>query len=59
MNGLDYRLVPAISGVESTFGKHIPDNSYNAYGWANGNYSLNPGKILLVVVSETLKKRIY
>ena len=29
--GLDWRLVPAISGVESTFGKHIPGNSYNAY----------------------------
>ena len=23
-NGLDYRLVPAITGVESTFGKLIP-----------------------------------
>jgi len=31
---LDYRLLPAISGVESTFGKRIPQNSYNAYGWA-------------------------
>lgn len=36
--GIDYRLVPAITGVESTFGKHIPYKSYNAYGWANGEY---------------------
>ena len=36
--GLDWQLVPAITGVESTFGKHIPGNSYNAYGWANGAY---------------------
>ena len=35
---LDYRMVPAISGVESTFGKRIPPNSYNAYGWAGGEY---------------------
>jgi hypothetical protein len=35
---LDWRLVPAITGVESTFGKQIPFNSYNAYGWANGLY---------------------
>jgi hypothetical protein len=35
---LDWRLVVSISGVESTFGKHIPLNSYNAYGWANGGY---------------------
>lgn len=30
---LDYRLVAAISGVESTFGKQLPNNSYNAWGW--------------------------
>ncbi len=30
---LDWRLVAAISGVESTFGKEIPVNSYNAWGW--------------------------
>jgi hypothetical protein len=30
---LDWRLVAAISGVESTFGKEIPSNSYNAWGW--------------------------
>lgn len=31
--GLDWKLVAAISGVESTFGKHIPANSYNGWGW--------------------------
>lgn len=31
---LDWKLVAAIAGVESTFGKHIPSNSYNAWGWA-------------------------
>lgn len=30
---LDWKLVIAISGVESTFGKQIPGNSYNAWGW--------------------------
>ncbi|MCL5019765.1 MAG: hypothetical protein M1426_04745 [Patescibacteria group bacterium] len=30
---LDWRLVAAISGVESTFGKEIPAASYNAWGW--------------------------
>ncbi len=30
---LDWRLVVAIAGVESTFGKHIPTNSFNAWGW--------------------------
>ena len=30
---LDWRLVVSIAGVESTFGKNIPNNSYNAWGW--------------------------
>ncbi len=29
---MDWKLVPAISGVESTFGKAIP-GGYNAWGW--------------------------
>lgn len=31
---LDWRLVAAIAGTESTFGKFIPYRSYNAWGWA-------------------------
>jgi hypothetical protein len=54
-NGLDYRLVPAISGVESTFGKNIPSNSYNAYGWVNGNYDFNSWPDSIATVSSTLK----
>lgn len=30
---LDWKLVAAISGVESGFGNHIPYGSYNAWGW--------------------------
>jgi hypothetical protein len=30
---LDWKLVAAIAGVESTFGAHIPSNSYNGWGW--------------------------
>ncbi len=30
---LDWKLVAAISGTESTFGKAIPYNSYNGWGW--------------------------
>lgn len=40
--GLDWRLLPAIAGVESAFGRIIPTNSYNAWGWkgaANGDFS--------------------
>lgn len=30
---LDWKLVAAIAGTESTFGKRIPTNSYNGWGW--------------------------
>lgn len=32
-NKLDWKLVAAISGLESSFGKHIPYESYNGWGW--------------------------
>jgi len=33
---LDWRLLPAISGVESQYGIMVPTGSYNPYGWNNG-----------------------
>ena len=56
-NDLDYRLVPAISGVESTFGKRIPVGSYNAYGWANGDYTFESWEDSISHVSEVLKNK--
>lgn len=38
-NGLDWKLVAAIAGVESYFGQQIPYNSYN--GWGYGVYGNN------------------
>ena len=35
-NGLDWRILVAISGVESNFGLITPYNSYNAWGWRGG-----------------------
>lgn len=53
--GIDYRIVPAITGVESTFGKQIPKYSYNAYGWVNGNYSFKSWSDSIQIVTKTLK----
>jgi len=36
---LDWKMVAAISGVESTFGQQIPYGSYNGWGW--GIYGTN------------------
>jgi len=56
-NGLDYRLVASISGVESTFGKRIPSNSYNAYGWFKGDYNFKSWADSINVVSTTLRNK--
>ena len=34
--GVDPRLVAAISGAESSFGKHVPGGTHNAWGWGPG-----------------------
>ena len=36
-HGVDWRLLPAISGLESSFGKHLMPESHNAYGWGGGH----------------------
>jgi len=56
---LDWRLVPAIAGVESTFGKHIPVNSYNAYGWAGGKYMFKSWEHSIEVVTKALREKYY
>jgi len=56
-NGIDWRLVPAITGVESTFGKNIPFKSYNAYGWANGAYTFESWEDSIGIVSKSLREK--
>lgn len=38
---LDCYLLPAISGLESTFGRFIYPNSYNPFGWGRGYIIFN------------------
>lgn len=35
-NGIDWKLLPAIAGLESTFGRAMIDETHNAYGWGGG-----------------------
>ncbi len=34
--GIEWELLPAIAGLESSFGKHQLPSSYNSYGWGGG-----------------------
>lgn len=53
----DWKLIPAISGVESTFGKHIPKDSFNAWGWANGAYSFTSWENAIDEVTKTISQK--
>lgn len=56
--GLDWKLVPAIAGVESTFGKFIP-GGYNGWGWGvYGTQALyfKSWKDAIFIVSKGLKE---
>lgn len=54
--GLDY-LVAAICGVESSFGKHYPQGSYNAYGWNSGNFYWDSWKESIEHVTRVLRSK--
>lgn len=51
---IDWRLLPAIAGIESSFGQVIPAGSYNAYGWGNGRIYFSSWSESIEVVSRAL-----
>jgi hypothetical protein len=58
---LDWKLVAAIAGVESTFGKQIPPGSYNGWGWGvftgtQSGVNFKDWAEGIAVVSEGLRK---
>lgn len=59
-NKIDWKLLAAISGVESTFGKQIPYETHNAWGWGiygdNRIYfkSFDEG---IAIISQALKEK--
>ena len=55
--GIDWKMVTAITGVESTFGKFIPRGSFNAYGWVNGNFYFQNWPESIEIVTRTIKEK--
>ena len=53
-NDLDCYLLPAISGVESSFGKSSRPGSYNPFGWNNGKYGFKDWRDAIDVVADSL-----
>ena len=59
-NGLDWRLVASIAGLESGFGHHIPYNSYNGWGWGvygNNVIRFSSWDEAIATISKALRER--
>lgn len=57
-NNIDWKLVAAISGVESTFGHQIPYNSYNGWGWGiygDNTYTFESWEKGIMTISKGLR----
>jgi hypothetical protein len=56
-NDLDWRMLPAISGIESTFGKQMISGTYNAYGWGGGTIRFESWSDGIWTISGALKEK--
>lgn len=54
---LDWKLLPAIAGLESAFGKRYVQGTYNAYGWGGGYIHFNTWEDSIDTVSAALKSK--
>lgn len=55
----DYRLLPAIAGIESNFGKVQLENSYNPFGWGGGYVYFDSFDEAIWTVSQELYERAF
>lgn len=54
--GVDWRLLPAISGLESSFGKFLMPGSFNAYGWGGGYIYFESWEDGIRVINKALRQ---
>lgn len=57
--GIDWRLLPAIAGIESSYGKRIIANSYNAYGWGGGKIRFYSWEESIEEVTKAVAEKYY
>ncbi|NQU74511.1 MAG: glucosaminidase domain-containing protein [Candidatus Omnitrophica bacterium] len=57
--GIDWRLLPAIAGLESSFAKRMVPGTYNAYGWGGGYIVFDNWADSIEHVSKRLREIYY
>jgi len=56
---IDWRLLPAIAGLESSFAKRMIPGTYNAYGWGGGYITFESWPDSIDHVSKRLRTIYY
>jgi len=59
MHNIDWKLLPAISGLESTFARFMMPGSHNAYGWGGGHIYFKSWEEGIDKISHALRKNYY
>lgn len=59
MYGIDWKLLPAISGLESTFATRYVEGTYNAYGWGGGYIYFDSWEDGIQTISKALRLKYY
>ena len=54
---LDWRFLPAITGIESIFGNRIAYQTYNPFGWGGGYIKFNSWQDGIETVGKSLGER--
>lgn len=53
---VDWKLLPSISGLESSFGIFLMPESYNAYGWGGGYIYFNSWEDGIKTINKALRE---
>lgn len=54
--GIDWKLLPSIAGIESTFGRYMIPGSHNAYGWGGGYIYFNSWEEGIEHINKSLRE---
>ena len=55
--GIDWKLLPAIAGLESSFGKRQMPGSHNSYGWGGGHIYFDSYEHGIEVINKAFKEK--
>src|SRR3989344_1584062 len=53
---VDWKLLPSIAGLESTFGRFLMPGSYNAYGWGGGRIYFESWEDGIKIINKAIRE---